>query len=406
MGDYLPSKAILGKVMKNSASVMIPPHEMELHDRVATVTMTKLAELLLQTPEALVGRKVVAAIVMTDNNNNLSRVVSLGTGNRCVHGNKITEDGTVLHDSHAEILAKRGFKRYLYALLVHDPLCLLNKGEDEKFRFKPHITFHLYISVAPCGDGALFVPSDGTSGNGCRGDEHNPIFNKPQTQALMRAKQENGEGTVPIMVDEVGQTYDGIVHGGRLRIMSCSDKICMWNVVGLQGALLSQVFQPIYLKSITCGDLFNPGHLSRALCCRIDLKREPLSRSLPPGYRVNHPDFGVPKIQTTRGVEKARSYCMNWTMGDSEPEITDGSTGLTLKSIGKPEGPSRLCKRKLLWYHRSIISDKSTTMKTYKMYKLDADDYNLAKEAFRQRMMEQNYGSWIRMPQEMERFTG
>ena len=28
----------------------------------------------------------------------------------------------------------------------------------DKYRVKSHISFHLYISTAPCGDGALFSP--------------------------------------------------------------------------------------------------------------------------------------------------------------------------------------------------------------------------------------------------------
>ena len=52
--------------------------------------------------------------------------------------------------------------------------------------------------------------------------------------------------------------------------MSCSDKIALWNVIGLQSALLSELIEPIYLSSIVIGDLFDHNSLARAFYGRCE----------------------------------------------------------------------------------------------------------------------------------------
>jgi hypothetical protein len=72
--------------------------------------------------------------------------------------------------------------------------------------------------------------------------------------------------------------------------MSCSDKLCRWNCVGLQGGLLSRLLPaPIYLSSVTTGDSrgYHHGAMSRAMCCRL------AAVTLAPPYVLHHPQLLV-----------------------------------------------------------------------------------------------------------------
>jgi hypothetical protein len=57
------------------------------------------------------------------------------------------------------------------------------------------------------------------------------------------------------------------------RLLSCSDKIARWNVLGLQGRRLARRLVPIYLTSVTVGRKFSRLHAERALCCRLEACR-------------------------------------------------------------------------------------------------------------------------------------
>ncbi|XP_062581246.1 double-stranded RNA-specific adenosine deaminase-like isoform X2 [Saccostrea cucullata] len=358
-------------------------------DKVAAEVIGKFERVISTVEENLSGRKVLAAILLHDKYTKRLSVISIGTGNRCVTGNNLCVDGNVINDSHAEVIAKRGFRRYLYSEIHKPHSGLLTRTPSGKLKLSPHLSIHLYISTAPCGDGAVF-----TRANPGNSSKHQPIFGSSH-QGHLRTKMEHGEGTIP--VDDAPQTLDGIRRQERLRTMSCSDKICRWNVVGLQGALLSLFVEPIYLSTITLGQLFSDGHMSRAMCCRVDRDSRALE-GLPPGYKLQHPYLGcVTRLDDVRIVDKSRALSINWNSADDTVELTDGTHG---KTIGN--STSRICKRSL--FQLFIQTSKSNLNQTYRETKNMAEDYKTAKDVFVSAMSGYGYGEWVKKPPEIDVF--
>eukprot|EP01033_Poteriospumella_lacustris_P013048 gene13048-9341_t len=107
----------------------------------------------------------------------LIEVLSLATGTKCVSEDMIDDrTGLVVHDSHAEVLARRGLIRYLAEVIyqisltptfVEDVRCPLqlnrasDSGESPRYRWKDTWRLFLCISDSPCGDGTIYGGQEG-----------------------------------------------------------------------------------------------------------------------------------------------------------------------------------------------------------------------------------------------------
>ncbi|XP_066218456.1 double-stranded RNA-specific adenosine deaminase isoform X2 [Saccopteryx leptura] len=381
------------------------------HDQIAMLSHRCFNALTNSFQPSLLGRKILAAIIMKKDSEDLGVVVSLGTGNRCVKGDSLSLKGETVNDCHAEIISRRGFIRFLYSELMKynphtakDSIFELARG-GEKLQIKKTVSFHLYISTAPCGDGALFDKSCSDRAVESTDSRHYPVFENPK-QGKLRTKVENGEGTIPVESSDIVPTWDGIRLGERLRTMSCSDKILRWNVLGLQGALLTHFLQPVYLKSVTLGYLFSQGHLTRAICCRVTRDGRAFEDGLRHPFIVNHPKVGrVSVYDSKRQSGKTKETSVNWCLADGyDLEILDGTRG----TVDGPRNElSRVSKKNIFLLFKKLCSfrcRRDLLKLSYGEAKKAARDYEIAKNYFKKSLKDMGYGNWISKPQEEKNF--
>ena len=368
-------------------------------------------------------RKVLASVVMErkiSSGHNRLCIVSLGAGSKSIGGTSLTKKGNRVHDCHAEVLARRGLVRFLYSQLEkvkhNDYRQSIFKRISTGHALRDGISFHLFISKPPCGDASVF---------GLHENHQNRL-----RRGIARVTPADGEGAIHISwPPEEDKTFEDFTSPrtparARLHKMCCSAKIARWNVVGVQGALLSLYIEPVYFSSITIGSQFNTGHLRRAVYGRVSK-----IKGLPHCHCVNNPNlYKVSNPDDT--TEKAHKMSLNWCL-DLENEnhvemqsITPTTRGEELIECqyGKPPDSahevSRLSKKELfkcfvsLWDSLAPRTKKqqlpgvSRNWHSYSTVKALAEDYQEAKSKVAKCFAGMPYGSrWLKMPPEVDQFS-
>ncbi|KAL7286964.1 hypothetical protein TKK_0018819 [Trichogramma kaykai] len=244
---------------------------MDFKDKIAQLCLEKYSNLKKTGKPTEKEWTILSGVVLEDNLNNF-KVVSLCTGTKCLSGKELKNTeycnlGNKLNDSHAEILTRRAFIRYLY----HQILIAINEDKSEIFYLKERkiemkdVNFHFFSSQTPCGDCSIIPKSkidvsqsppkkmrksDKGSFEQEYGQEVEDIH-RTGAKCIENGEQDkHGQG---VDFHTVGPLRTKPGRGDRTLSLSCSDKMSKWNIMGVQGALLTLLIKPIHFKSIIIG---------------------------------------------------------------------------------------------------------------------------------------------------------
>lgn len=155
---------------------MTPTLPPELVDEVVSATFASYATLYFR-PQP--GKFTILASFVLLQHSGLPdttriEVISLGTGSKCLPENRLAASGDALHDSHAEVMARRGAIRWLAREVLRDTVAhvahekatetlqdmsvsrcrsLWIRRESHgqgKYRLRDGVSLLLYVSTVPC----------------------------------------------------------------------------------------------------------------------------------------------------------------------------------------------------------------------------------------------------------------
>ncbi|CAD5228321.1 unnamed protein product [Bursaphelenchus xylophilus] len=204
-----------------------------------------LISAIQENPLASLTDTHLAGIVMVNAADRKATLIAMSTGS--YSGPQIYNNGFDVRDCDAIVTCKRALQRFLMKEVIvfcANPAASIFCQEEKsiKLKLRPNVSFHLYCNYNP-------LPGEQTSS--------------------LRTKK-------PVGINKFAPRRFVPLS------MVTADKILKWNVMGVQGAILTQSMEPVFLKSIIVNANADYDELHLMLCGRYKDSNAPKIVIMPP----------------------------------------------------------------------------------------------------------------------------
>ncbi|KAF8829356.1 hypothetical protein HHX47_DHR3000507 [Lentinula edodes] len=210
---------------------------------------------------------ILSALYLTSSTSSECKIISLGTGTKCLPKCRLPIRGEAVHDSHAEVVARRGAIRWILEETIRERVQGSGwiERHADKYRFRKGIQIRMYVSTVPCGDASTrFLAASQ--------DPKMAFLKDSAVMAHIEGTTARGRDNYHLF--NVLRTKPGRADSPPTLSLSCSDKIASWSWLGIQGAFGAKLFEGgTYIQKIIIGEVLPSRNVDLIKIVKDDCER-------------------------------------------------------------------------------------------------------------------------------------